>query len=84
MKRRTFIETAGKGSLLLLGLPALRCKGSKGSNNIAVETMTSGPLQHFFGYFGMNPWNQSENLMLALETGSQERFPETGEWLHGS
>ena len=35
---------------------------------IRVKRVTSGPQQHFFGYYDKSPWNRPGNLMLAMET----------------
>jgi hypothetical protein len=44
-----------------------------------VRTLTSGPKQHFFGYYGISPWNASGSRMICLEVDSQERMPQPGE-----
>jgi hypothetical protein len=44
-----------------------------------VRTLTNGPLHHFFGYYGMSPWNKSETTMVCLESSFQDRMPEKGE-----
>lgn len=40
------------------------------------QKLTSGPLNHFFGYYGISPWDAAEKRMLALETEFHDRLPE--------
>ncbi|MEN8117740.1 MAG: hypothetical protein ABFS16_12215 [Bacteroidota bacterium] len=44
-----------------------------------VRRLTSGPKHHFFGYYGMSPWNRSETKMVCLESGFHDRLPNPGE-----
>lgn len=37
--------------------------------------MTGPPLFHFFGYYGIQPWNSSETKLLCLEVPFQDRPP---------
>lgn len=43
------------------------------------RAVTGGPNPHFFGYYGISPWNPSETMMVGLETGFDDRLPEPGE-----
>ncbi len=47
--------------------------------SVTVRAVTSGPKHHFFGYYGISPWNQSGTQMVCLETAFQDRMPEEGE-----
>jgi hypothetical protein len=40
-----------------------------------ITRLTSGPLHHFFGYYGMQPWNSTGQYHLALETSFHDRAP---------
>lgn len=40
-----------------------------------IRTLTSGPKHHFFGYYGICPWNQSDKYLLSLESPFQDHFP---------
>lgn len=40
------------------------------------RAITSGPTHHFFGYYGISPWNESGRRMVCLEAESQDRLPE--------
>ena len=40
-----------------------------------VTTLSTGPRHHFFGYYGINPWNRSMQFHLALETDFHEHRP---------
>ena len=40
-----------------------------------IRALTQGPLNHFFGYYGVNPWDRSMVHHLALETTFHEHRP---------
>lgn len=40
-----------------------------------ITRLTSGPLHHFFGYYGTQPWNATDQFHLALETSFHEHAP---------
>ena len=44
-----------------------------------VTRMSSGPKNHFFGYYGINPWDRTGQLHLALETDFHEHRPIVGD-----
>ncbi len=44
-----------------------------------VIELSSSPKHHFFGYYGINPWDRSLRYHLALETDSHERRPGVGD-----
>ena len=44
-----------------------------------VRRLTSPPGHHFFGYYGMPPWNASGTSMVGLEAPFHHRLPEPGE-----
>jgi hypothetical protein len=44
-----------------------------------VRTLTKGPKHHFFGYYGICPWNKSGRYLVCLESGFQNRMPAPGE-----
>ncbi len=44
-----------------------------------VRPLTRQPGNHFFGYYGIPPWNASEQLYACLESDFHERPPERGE-----
>jgi len=46
---------------------------------VDVRTLTSGPKHHFFGYYGINPWNASGQRLVCLETGFQDHVPSPDE-----
>ncbi|MBN1808916.1 MAG: hypothetical protein JW909_07580 [Planctomycetes bacterium] len=47
----------------------LRCVG------LHAAPVTSGPLQHFFGYYDKHPWNLSGRLLLTHEIPFGDRMP---------
>jgi hypothetical protein len=44
-----------------------------------IRPLTSGPLHHFFGYYGVSPWNRSGSRLLCLESTFQNRMPRPNE-----
>lgn len=43
------------------------------SSDWEVRALTSGPNHHFFGYYGMSPWNASGTKLLCLQSSFQNR-----------
>ena len=41
----------------------------------SVRALTHGPKHHFFGYYGICPWNQSGRLLVCLESEFQDHLP---------
>jgi hypothetical protein len=85
MKRRQFISRSTVGMAGALLVPSF-LKGNSAFENADSEfpyfqmrKLTSGPKNHFFGYYGMSPWNRSESKMVCLESSFQNRMPEPGE-----
>ncbi len=50
-----------------------------GGPQVTVRMVTSGPKNHFFGYYGISPWNKSQTRMLCLESEFNDRLPREGE-----
>jgi len=50
---------------------------SQGANTprFSIRTLTAGPKHHFFGYYGISPWNQSGCALVCLETDFQDHMP---------
>lgn len=44
-----------------------------------IRTLTAGPKHHFFGYYGVSPWNHAGDKLICLETPFQNRMPRPGE-----
>lgn len=40
-----------------------------------VATLTQGPLNHFFGYYGISPWNESGQNLVCLQSSFQDHMP---------
>ncbi|MEN8229288.1 MAG: hypothetical protein ABFS38_14105 [Bacteroidota bacterium] len=40
-----------------------------------MRKLTEGPKHHFFGYYGICPWNKSQTHLLSLETDFQDHMP---------
>jgi hypothetical protein len=54
--RRAFFRSAS----LAACFPAARAAGAVAAGvPYAIRALTSGPRHHFFGYYGITPWNQS-------------------------
>jgi len=48
--------------------------------SVNIKALSSGPKHHFFGYYGINPWDGSIKFHLALETDFHERPPVVGDF----
>jgi hypothetical protein len=44
-----------------------------------IRTLTAGPKHHFFGYYGIPPWNKSEKYLVCLESDHQDHLPKPEE-----
>lgn len=44
-----------------------------------LRKLTEVPNHHFFGYYGVSPWNRDESLMVGLESTFQDRLPNPGD-----
>ena len=44
-------------------------------SEFVARAVTRGPKHHFFGYYGIPPWNASGKYLLCLETDFQDHFP---------
>ena len=49
------------------------------SRQAEVRALTSGPKHHFFGYYGIPPWNKSGKSLVCLESAFQDHLPSPGE-----
>lgn len=81
MKRRAFIQKTSVGLGGALVSPALlgSCQNPNtrqdGFPNFNVRKLTDGPKHHFFGYYGISPWNRSQTHLLSLESDFQDHMP---------
>jgi len=46
---------------------------------VPISRLSNGPKHHFFGYYGVNPWDRSLKNHLALETDFHDRRPRVGD-----
>lgn len=78
--RRAFIKQLSQLSMLSL-VPAPSVTPFLTHRKIKSETeiLTTGPKHHFFGYFGICPWNRDETHVLSLESNFHDHLPTTGE-----
>jgi len=76
---RRWFHAALISVLALLTIMPVSAKGQSVSeqtvSSFTIRKLTSGPKQHFFGYYGINPWNESGEYLLCLETDFQDRAP---------
>ncbi len=42
----------------------------------SIRPITQGPKHHFFGYYGISPWDATEKYLICLETEFGDRLPE--------
>jgi len=45
-----------------------------------ITALSPGPKNHFFGYYGINPWDKTIKYHLVLETDFHERRPAVGDY----
>ena len=45
------------------------------STDSEIHKVTQGPMHHFFGYFGLQPWDSSGRFLLCLEVALHDRPP---------
>ena len=75
-KRRDFLKKLGYLSILAgTSQPTLGCSNNNVWPKYRVEPLTRGPINHFFGYYGICPWNKRQTHLLSLETNFQDRMP---------
>jgi len=81
MKRRSFIQKSSLGLGGAIVSPALMsciqnsASGEDGFPDFTVRKLTGGPRHHFFGYYGISPWNKSQTHLLSLESEFQDHMP---------
>ncbi len=81
MKRRAFIQKTSVGlggalvSQALWGSVKNRTSSQDGFPEFIVRKLTGGPKHHFFGYYGICPWNKSQTHLLSLESNFQDHMP---------
>lgn len=45
----------------------------------SLRRLTSGTNHHFFGYYGVSPWNSEESVMVGIESSFQDHLPNPGD-----
>jgi hypothetical protein len=78
--RRDFLEKLGylgfiAGTVQL----SLSCSSKNIWPEYRIASLTRGPKNHFFGYYGICPWNKSQTHLLSLETNFQDHMPNSDE-----
>jgi hypothetical protein len=70
MKRREFLR-----SFSALGLSPLAASNRDDTlPAFSVKALTSGPKHHFFGYYGITPWNLLGKHLVCLESSFQDHL----------
>jgi len=81
ISRRTFIFDSALTAFV--GLHKLSAESSEKKTTPSIEfkirTLTRGPKHHFFGYYGICPWNKSGRYLVCLESSFQDRMPSPSE-----
>ncbi|GAI91713.1 unnamed protein product [marine sediment metagenome] len=78
MKRRKFLETTARSSIVILGLHNLRLFEPE-KITVAIQQITNGPKHHLFGYIGQSltiPWNSTGTLLLTLRSTFHDHLPD--------
>jgi hypothetical protein len=80
MKRRRFLLTTGAAALATWRIPVPgAATQAPPVPEVRIRALTQGPKHHFFGYYGIPPWNRSGTRLLCLETEFQDHMPGPGE-----
>ncbi len=74
MSRRQFVA-----AIVASGLSRALAESAGSGPACRIERLTRGPRHHFFGYYGICPWNQSGRHMLCLESSFQDHLPAPAE-----
>jgi hypothetical protein len=80
--RRTFGELAMRSMAVAPFAAAFQSAAPAKDWKLEVSQLTRGPKQHFFGYIGHvqnTPWSGDNRVLVALQTGFQDRMPKPGE-----
>src|SRR5208282_4775621 len=48
---------------------------SRTQSDLIAQAITSGPRNHFFGYYGIQPWDSTGRNLLSLEVPFQDHPP---------
>jgi len=77
INRRDFLKQAlaGKAVILVFNSTITLAKTGDKAVKCKIRTLTAGPKHHFFGYYGICPWNKSEKYVLSLESDFVDHFP---------
>ncbi len=74
--RRNFLkQILAGGTVLCFSNLRTFAKRASGLPKCHIQTLTRGPRHHFFGYYGICPWNRSGTHLLSLESPFQDHFP---------
>ncbi len=80
ISRRAFTRKASQLSMLgLINTPLVNAFSYHRKIKSKIEILTKGPKHHFFGYYGICPWNKDETHVLSLESSFQDHLPEAGQ-----
>lgn len=72
-------QTLAGGTVLCFSDLLIYGKHASGLPKCKIQTLTRGPKHHFFGYYGICPWNRSGQYLLSLESPFQDHFPTQNE-----
>lgn len=78
-RRRFLVQSACVGLTGVAKAFAADSKASPPPVQSRIRTLTRGPKHHFFGYYGICPWNESGRYLVCLESAFQDRMPLPGE-----
>jgi hypothetical protein len=81
ISRRDFIQRGGLfcAAGALGRAPGRRLAALGEAPRFEIRRLTAPPNHHFFGYYGMCPWNASGSQMVGLETTFHHRLPNEDE-----
>lgn len=77
LTRRDFVRNTVGACVLARAwdTPGAAAASQSQSSAWRIECLTRGPRHHFFGYYGICPWNQSGQSLVCLESTFQDHMP---------
>jgi hypothetical protein len=79
--RRNFLKSSLASASLTASVSPYfaACSAKAALPRCSITTLTSGSKHHFFGYYGIPPWNLSGSRMVCLEADFQDHMPKPEE-----
>src|SRR5688572_26092522 len=77
--RRSCLKALAAAGASTMFAPSAFAQQNRLPKSVNIKTLTSGPGHHFFGYYGIPPWNASGKRLVCLESSFQDHMPSAEE-----